>query len=685
VKKTVFTLFLCGLPLIASDNSSHWMQEIVTEMKKVEAIAESVKMNEPYQPYIVTVFLGKDLERIGVSNLQEALELVPGVDIATDNMDNKRAVFRGSNPYAYGQSKLFVDGVEVNDLFFDSYGSFLAMPIEMIKRIEVTRGPGSISDGYNAYAGSIHIITYGEHTIDNELSADRLVAKVGSYNYLMGGFTKAYKDGDLSIFTDFYYQKDDKYLPAGPDILATGLLGQDNTPLAKEGEAPLWMRNYALGLQLDYHEVTFRFRTTYNERGSAYGINGALPNEDDHAKFPISYAELSYHPQIGEWQTFIKAGIKESAFKSSAMLLPEGFIARVPLPDGTLAEVIYPDGFYGEHVAKLRKVYQTSYAKYSGIEHHTFNIGYYIDYIETYEVVTKTTDRVTGVGITDYSESYPFTDPNAKQHTYRLFLQDRYQYNRELSFQFGVNMERVSNISTQVNPRFSIVYQKDRKNIYKAIYSRSSRSPSWQELFTINNRARVGNPELNPEVVHAFELAYIRKWSVDAFFQLNAFYLQNSDQIDNINSDHIYQNSSESDIYGFECELKLPIGLHDTLYANYSYVDGQENQDEPLSNSATHMLKGFYRHQFNESIDYALIGKYVGSKERAAYDSRESLDAYATLDMTLGYQTPKKLSLRLSIKNIFDADVKYPSSPYNYDNDFPQEGRSVMVTLTKVF
>jgi len=118
VKRIIFTLCLYGLPLIASESTSHWMQEIVTEMKKVEAIAESIKMNEPYQPYIVTVFLGKDLERIGVSNLQEALELVPGVDIATDNMDNKRAVFRGSNPYAYGQSKLFIDGVEVKLINF---------------------------------------------------------------------------------------------------------------------------------------------------------------------------------------------------------------------------------------------------------------------------------------------------------------------------------------------------------------------------------------------------------------------------------------------------------------------------------------------------------------------------------------------------------------------------------------
>jgi iron complex outermembrane receptor protein len=97
------------------------------------------------------------------------------------------------------------------------------------------------------------------------------------------------------------------------------------------------------------------------------------------------------------------------------------------------------------------------------------------------------------------------------------------------------------------------------------------------------------------------------------------------------------------------------------------------------------MFKGFYHYQFSESIDYALVGKYVGSKERVAYDQRDKLEAYATVDMTLGYQTSRKCSVRVSIKNIFDTDVKYPSSPYSYNNDFPQEGRSIMVTLTKVF
>jgi len=90
------------------------------------------------------------------------LLLAPGVDITTDNFNNRTMIFRGSNPSAYGQTKLFIDGTLVNEVVFDSYTQYLKMPIEMIKRIEVTRGPGSKTDGVNAYAGSISVITYSE-------------------------------------------------------------------------------------------------------------------------------------------------------------------------------------------------------------------------------------------------------------------------------------------------------------------------------------------------------------------------------------------------------------------------------------------------------------------------------------------------------------------------------------------
>ncbi len=661
-----------------AEEPSTVVDKLVTDMTNLSHMAEAIKMNETFQPYIVSVFQGHELESIGVTSLQEALELVPGVDIATNNMDNKRAIFRGSNPFAYGQSKLFIDGVEVNNLFFDSYGSFLSMPIEMIKRIEVTRGPGSVSDGVNAYVGSIRVITYAEY-LKNDNDIGKVVLKRGTYLYRMGGVTYRYRKGDLLLFTDAYYQKDNKSLLTGKDSLATGIYGPANTTLSKSGNAPLWLDNYAIGLQLRYKNFKLTGRTLCDKRGSAYGINGALPGKNDYTKFPTSYLQLIYDKEIDvSWHSIIKAGWIDSAFESSSKLLPNGFDAG--------GGIVYLNGFFAEHQAKQRTLYQTSSFEYRGYKNHVFNIGYYLEKAKTYKILTKTTNRLTGIGVVDYSQTFPSFDPNAKRDTYRLFLQDRFRYSDKWSIQYGINIEKVSHMKTQYNPRIAAVCQSDPVNIYKFIYSRSSRTPSWQELYTINNHAIVGNRDLKPETVNAFEAAYIHKFSVDAFVQLNLFYLHNSDQINNINADNQYRNTGSSNIYGMEAELKAPVGLHGTLYANYSYVYGKEDHSYPIANAARHMAKGYYLHQLTDKISIGMIGQYVGSKERVWYDYREKLDPYATLDLTIGYHDRRSgLRLQLSAKNIFDTTVKYPSPPYNYDDDFTQEGRTVMFTLSKAF
>jgi iron complex outermembrane receptor protein len=123
--------------------SNDILNSISNDMARFNTVATITKQNEHYQPYIISVFRGKELESLGVTNLKEALQLAPGVDITTDNINNKTPIFRSSNPLGYGQTKLFIDDILVNNLFFDSYSEYLGMPIEMIKRIEIVRGPGS--------------------------------------------------------------------------------------------------------------------------------------------------------------------------------------------------------------------------------------------------------------------------------------------------------------------------------------------------------------------------------------------------------------------------------------------------------------------------------------------------------------------------------------------------------------
>jgi len=559
---------------------------------------------------------------------------------------------------------------------------YLTMPIEMIKRIEVIRGPGSKVEGINAYAGSINVVTYAED-VDDFLSNDKLVFKYGSYDYKMGGFVKNFKTETIKAHMDFYYQKDNKKISSGPDGLSQGSLGAANVGLSQSGEVPLWLDEYSLGLNLQYKEFSLKARMLQHKQGSAYGINLALPQESDRVKLPNYYTELGYTKKINDFHIDIKAGIKYDAFDSKAKLGPD---------DVNLSGVVFLDGVYGENYAKQRVLYQSSYVKYSGLQKHSIILGYRVTQEKTVDMSSKLSNRATGdAALVDYTNTLPFFDKDAHRNVFAPSLQDAYDINDKLSVLYGVNYEQTSYKDAGFEPRVSFVYRKDFKNIFKAIYSCSHRNPSWQEMFTQNNSARVGSTALEPEKVTSYELAYIKNFSNDAYLQSNVFYLLNKNQIYNSAADPVYKNVGKTDIYGIELEYKGHILPNDELYANYTYVDGRYtvdgvNTDNILPNVAHHLAKGYYIYNFSSYLSLGTTIKYVGSKDRMSTDVRPKVKSYTTLDTSLNYKNIHyNYSVNVSLKNIFDTDVRYPSPPNTYADDYAQERRTFLITLKKSF
>jgi len=681
--------------LNAQDNDI--LNSISNDMNRFNTVATITKQNEHYQPYIISVFQGKELEKLGILNLKEAIQLVPGVDMTTDNINIQTPIFRGSNSLGYGQSKLFIDDVLVNNLFFDSYSEYLGMPIEMIKRIEVVRGPGSKTNGVNAYAGSINVITYAEDFQDFE-SKDKLVFKYGSHDYRMGGFIQKFKTENLNATVDFYYQEDDKKLYAGPDGYATGSMSidgvYDNTGLSQTGDAPLWNKDFSLGLNLKYKDFFLKGRYLDHTQGSAYGINRSLPQDDDRVKIPNYYLELGFDKNFGNFEVEVKAGVKYDAFDSKAKLAPNGLVfldAYQFSIDGSINTVNFPDGIYGEHLAKQRTLYQSSYLTYDGVEGHLVTAGYRLLKEETIKVVSKLSNWSTGdVALVDYTDTFPFFDKNAKRYTQIFSLEDQYQYSDKLHFMYGFNYEKTSYENAGLEPRVSMVYQHNLDNIFKGSYSRAHRNPSWQEMFTMNNSERRGSADLEPEIVDAFELAYIKKFSTSTYLQSNLFYLMNENQIYNSNGDIAYGNLLDTDIYGLELEYSSHITAADKLYLNYTYVTGESKKDTGektgLTNVAHHLAKGYYIYNLTDDLSLSGIVKHVSSKKRFSEDNRGKVPAYTTIDTALNYKNHKdNYDITIGIKNIFDEDVSYPSPPDDYTEDYTQEGRTFFITLRKEF
>lgn len=665
---------------------SDTVASIEQSLKIIGQAATRIHDNESYQPYIITVLDGKSLEKRGFLTLEDALATVPGVDISTDLMDMKRPVFRGSNPYAFGQTKLLIDGMLANNTFFDNYVEYLQMPLALIKRIEVVRGPGSRTDGVNAYAGTINIVTYAE---PGTASVNKIFLTGGTYDTRRGGFVCGGAQGEFHYHVDGFVGRDGKTLFAGPDILATGAyafpeLGIDNAPLAQSGNAPLQTDNWSLGLSLRYGAWYVRGRATGYRHGSAYGINGMLPQLEDRIEVPAYLAEAGYEKRMGSWEVAVRAGARFGRFESHAMLAPKGLTLPLSTPP---YRVVFTEGFYGIHRADQRAFYQSTYFKYSGFQSHYFTIGYRIEEERTTGVVTKTTDRITGTGLTDYSETAPFIDPEARRSQMNFSLQDQADVTEKVSILYGVNVEKTSLSKWQFDPRVSIVYQLDSFHIFKAIYSHSHRTPSWQELFVKNNSARVGNRELAPEQVDAFETAFIRKFNSTDALQIDAFYLHNFDQIDKNNPENRYENAHDTFLYGLEFEYHVQFGGFDRFGLTYAYADGRDESGQSVPNIARHIAGVTDTHDFGKGCSGTLYMHYIGEKTRAETDARPAVKAVLTADATIRYAPPSAdgFALTMTVHNLANASGAYPSEPKTYVNDYPQDGRTFFLKAEKSF
>jgi iron complex outermembrane receptor protein len=650
---------LCLLPFVLLANGDD-IDKILKELDTHTDIANNTKHNIDYKPYIISVWNKDELERIGVQTLKDAVLLVPGVDIYSDNLDYKTAIFRSSNPLAYGQSRLFIDGIDVNDRTFNGYSIFFDMPIENIERIEVVRGPG---DG--SYAGSINVIT--------DRTKNYLFGAIGSYNTKKGGFSQNITNGDFKLHTSFNFLKDDKFIPTeGYDALWFNPL---NKNLSQNQEASLYTKQYNLHINGEYKKLSLNAIILNYEKGSGFGNLYVLPNRDAHINMPFRSFEMNYDN--------FKIGSVEDTWRSEAKSYPIGF--QYKLPNGNI--VTFKDGYDASLAIKQLKLYN-SYSKTFDISNHKINTGYYISKEKNIEQQTITTNKLTGIGLVDYSSNiYFFDGKNAKRDSAKLYFDDEWFLNDYISIMYGGAIEWYSDTGFQNTYRLATVYQPTTKDIFKFMISSSFRNPSWQEMYGANNSARVGNRDLSPEKVFGLESQYIKKFSTRNSMAINLFYLSNKEQISKTNTLNQYRNTADAKIYGFETELKTALSSNSNLYLTYSFSNGKCYSDIKsciLPNTSKHLIKGYFTYDILDSLQSSTIAHYQSSKNRLYNDSREDISSSGTIDQIFTYKT-NLFKLQLAIKNIFDKKILYPSEPFTYQNDYPAGGREYTFKISKEF
>lgn len=108
----------------------------------------------------VTILTADDISRAGVTSVQDALRLVPGMHVGQISGNTWAITARGFNGRAANKMLVLVDGRSLySPLLSGTRWEEIDIPLESIARIEVVRGPGGTLWGPNAATGIINIIT----------------------------------------------------------------------------------------------------------------------------------------------------------------------------------------------------------------------------------------------------------------------------------------------------------------------------------------------------------------------------------------------------------------------------------------------------------------------------------------------------------------------------------------------
>lgn len=683
IKRFPFYL-LIPFSLGAAQSDTELFNNLANDMSTISQTAKNQRANIDYLPYIMTVFDADELMAAGASSLKEGLTLVAGVNIASDNLSLFNPVFRGSNPTAYGQSKLIVDGVEANDLFFDGYTAYLSMPLEMIKRIEIIRGPGSYSDGHWGYAGSIIVTTRKSEA--SKGNGGQWFASGGSYGTYKAGGSYSISRDDFTFAADLYTVHDELSLSYGLDGLSNNLLGTANAHLSRSGKAPLGTDATMVSASLTKGDFFADGRLSVYRHGSGGGINYALASDKDHYNIDQWHMRAGMHYKTGDFSGTLQGSVAQDSFTSHALLAPAGLLLPSLTPPTSI--VSYPEGFYGIHEAFIR-TYRLNNTLSGSLYGGDATFGINGSWSDVLSEKTMTTDRDSGTGITDYSRTLPFFNPEGSIRTLSAYMTYEREITPSLVGYASLTVDQRHGLPVQVDPRIAAVYTVDTNNLLKVSVSRAHRNPSWQEMFTLNNKARWGNPDLHPEAVWAYEAQLIHSFGLEHTLSFNLFYLKNEEQIylqyNPAMSRYEYVNGLQSVIQGVEGEWRKRYN-ETSFYASFTHIFAEDGNNVTLPNAPSDIVRGFITQDLDKNWYGSLAGRWQSAIPRASDDTRSDMKAFGIVDASLGYKLPSYHSeLQLTVKNIFDEREFYPSPAGTYDRDYPSTGRAILATVRGTF
>ncbi|MFK5969644.1 MAG: TonB-dependent receptor [Candidatus Marithrix sp.] len=673
------TIPICSLAALGDDDELSFY-ELEEELMRTVTIATGVKQSIARAPAVTSIITAKDIENIGASNLSEALNTIPGFFTSYNRAGYLVFTMRGISSTGNPEVLLLLNGIRMNHSD-TGRGGGLSMPaLNVISRIEIIRGPGSAVYGADAFAGVVNVIT---KTAD-DIQGTEVGMKIGNLDTQNAWVSHGSIWNGFKIMTSLEYDNTDG---------SGGIVDSDKQTILDHNfgtNASVTPSNFDISrhgydARIDIQKENWLIRAGYRDMNTGNAANGteALSNRSENILRRFN-AELIYHnPTFTEyWDVTAQLSYLQMNVDNNLVLFPPGAFG------GT-----YPDGM------KLNLRYYERHPRfdlsgfYSKFDKHLIRVGtgYIID--DQYEI--GTVNNFGGGTMKDFSDTPDASAPEIDRNNWYVFLQDSWQISSEWELTSGIRYDEYSDFGNTINPRVALVWQSKSNFTTKLLFGRAFRSPTFDELYINNSVTQMGNPNLEPETIETWELAFNYRPTKKLNFDLNLFHYDITDKILYTLSDlnlteamFTAQNTGNWTGHGLEFETRWKVNPRINLLFNYAFQNGEDDiTNQELGNSP--------EHQAYLRTDWLLIPKlflntqinWTGDWSRQPNDPRKKIDNSTIVSLNLRYKEVDKWSVAVGVRNLFDEDVRIPSLGPDSDgnismpNDYPLHKRSYWLEL----
>jgi len=664
---------VCSEPLV---DSEYLFSLSLEDLQSVQVTVATGKPQLSVEaPGIISVITSKEIDYWGYQSVAEAIDTLPGVYCIDDGL-SPNCGMRGINGGFRGYSKVFKVMINGHPVSFRSdsnnyLGSEL-IPINVVKRIEVIRGPASAVYGANAYLGVVNIIT--KHAEENSSSEVRIthdnLGNAVSLNYqlhldtmnITASLSKASLNRSGAQVPDG--------LPERSEFISGTTTQEDKSrPLNWFGQVEFKLGQHLL--QVDTHYSRLDSKANFVDFGR-FDESGELGKN-------VRFSLDNWYVQLkDEWSW------REDLKFNTSLAYSEGKPSDNEKLDVGLADS-YPVRDFGYKAIDL--VGEVLW-DINDFHHITVGIDFSEDDEKLFEVFDV--DRQTNIRTQRAAVQSNKTFLNTAIYT---------QYQGELSEQLGLTVNfRLDDhniYGRNSSYRLGTIYKLTDAVSTKLLYGTSFKAPAAVQLYgqPLFDGEVTGNATLKEETAETFEVQLNWLLKENVSWSINAYRTLASDLVVLVPRG-VNQKPENQDLQktiGFESEL-LWQGEINNISANISVLESDAKSLDILGRPTTTTSELypkfssniFWKHSLSSNVNIGLSWRHISprraSKSNILLNGGEPYQRadYDLINLAVNYYYNDLLRFNLSVKNLLDENYADPGFS---GVDVPGRRRNVQFTV----